>query len=117
MSKNGGLAEVLVQIRPMSADSKRRFDGPTVAQQRFLSLFSRNGAGNPVPCCTLSPETQTAPCVMKANQLKWIVFAIVGASSAAEITAEPVGDNPLVLSYMKQQICWFTGANWAGLQT
>jgi hypothetical protein len=54
---------------------------------------------------------------MKASQLKWIVFAIVGACSAAGITAEIVGDNPLVLRYMKQQIRWFTGASQADLQT
>jgi alpha-L-fucosidase 2 len=43
---------------------------------------------------------------MKANQLKWIVFAIAGACSAAEITAEPVGDNPLVLWYDKPAVKW-----------
>jgi hypothetical protein len=38
MSKIPGLSEVEVQIEQMSADSTCRFDGPSAAQQRFLSL-------------------------------------------------------------------------------
>ena len=35
-----------------------------------------------------------------------MMFAIVAACSAAVITAEPVGDNPLVLWYDKPAVKW-----------
>jgi alpha-L-fucosidase 2 len=43
---------------------------------------------------------------MKANQLNWIMFALVAAGSAVEITAEPIGDSPLVLWYDKPAVKW-----------
>jgi len=41
----------------MSADSKRRFDDPTVAQEWIPSLFPRNGAENPTLIAPYLPNS------------------------------------------------------------
>jgi alpha-L-fucosidase 2 len=40
------------------------------------------------------------------QSLKWTVLALLAASSAARVTAEPAGDNPLVLWYDKPAVKW-----------